>query len=215
MIIMSYVRPKRVAAAHRPCRLLVPHRSSRRHQVNGCDRSSASFDAAERASRTIQPVRRTNIRHSMRRITSPRSCQPWDTAAAILAGQPPMHLLEPRRFPAFLAAGADLELPRGPSADEDPVAAWQVHSDGVQAVLDDPETALRQVRPAGRGARRCGYPDQAAGFYRPGPVLAGALSPPRGRLSVLTYRRCLFRPQIRGCRPPSRRPAPPAPRASR
>lgn len=29
--------------------------------------------------------------------------------------------------------------------DEDPVAAWQVHCDGVQAVLDDPETAHREL----------------------------------------------------------------------
>lgn len=47
-------------------------------------------------------------------------------------------------FPGFLAAGAGIELPRGPSVDEDPVAAWQVHRGGVQAVLDDPETAHRE-----------------------------------------------------------------------
>ncbi|MFE9207400.1 TIGR03086 family metal-binding protein [Micromonospora sp. NPDC007230] len=45
----------------------------------------------------------------------------------------------------FLASGAGIELPRGPSVDENPVAAWQVHCDGVQAVLDDPETAHRQL----------------------------------------------------------------------
>lgn len=48
-------------------------------------------------------------------------------------------------FPGFLAAGAGVELPRGPSVDEDPVAAWQVHRDGVQAVLDDPRTAHREL----------------------------------------------------------------------
>ncbi|UFU06107.1 TIGR03086 family metal-binding protein [Ruania halotolerans] len=46
-------------------------------------------------------------------------------------------------FPEFLKVGADIELPVGPSVDEDPVAAWQVHADGVQAVLDDPATAER------------------------------------------------------------------------
>ena len=46
-------------------------------------------------------------------------------------------------FPAFLAAGAGVELPHGPGVDEDPVAAWRVHSDGVQALLDDPATAGR------------------------------------------------------------------------
>jgi len=48
-------------------------------------------------------------------------------------------------FHDFLASGAGIELPRGPSVDEDPVAAWRVHSDGVQAVLDDPETAHRRL----------------------------------------------------------------------
>jgi uncharacterized protein (TIGR03086 family) len=48
------------------------------------------------------------------------------------------HLVE--WFPAFLRAGAGITLPRGPSVDDDPVAAWRVHSDGVQAVLDDPTT---------------------------------------------------------------------------
>ncbi len=48
-------------------------------------------------------------------------------------------------FPGFLASGAGIDLPAGPSVDEDPVAAWQVHCDGVQAVLDDPETAHREL----------------------------------------------------------------------
>lgn len=43
-------------------------------------------------------------------------------------------------FPGFLQAGAGITLPRGPSVDDDPVAAWTVHSDGVQAVLNDPAT---------------------------------------------------------------------------
>src|SRR4051794_7775048 len=46
-------------------------------------------------------------------------------------------------FPGFLKAGAGVDLPAGPSVDDDPVAAWQVHSDGVQAVLDDPACADR------------------------------------------------------------------------
>jgi uncharacterized protein (TIGR03086 family) len=49
-------------------------------------------------------------------------------------------------FPPFLAAGAGVELARGPSADDDPVAAWQVHSDAVQALLDDPGTPARVLR---------------------------------------------------------------------
>ena len=48
------------------------------------------------------------------------------------------HLVE--WFPAFLKSGAGITLPHGPSVDDDPVAAWTVHSDGVQALLDDPAT---------------------------------------------------------------------------
>ncbi len=47
-------------------------------------------------------------------------------------------------FPGFLASGTGIELPHGPSVDDDPVAAWLVHCDGVQAVLDDPATADRE-----------------------------------------------------------------------
>lgn len=48
-------------------------------------------------------------------------------------------------LPGFLAAGSSIDLPRGPSVDEDPVAAWRVHRDGVQALLDDPATARREL----------------------------------------------------------------------
>jgi uncharacterized protein (TIGR03086 family) len=34
-----------------------------------------------------------------------------------------------------------VELPQGPSVDEDPVAAWAVLSDGMQSTLDDPAIA--------------------------------------------------------------------------
>ena len=49
------------------------------------------------------------------------------------------HLVE--WFPPFLAAGAGLHLPAGPSVDADPVAAWEHHAAAVQAVLDAPEHA--------------------------------------------------------------------------
>jgi uncharacterized protein (TIGR03086 family) len=48
------------------------------------------------------------------------------------------HLVE--WFPAFLEAGSRVRLPSGPSVDDDPIGAWTVHSDGVQALLDDPAT---------------------------------------------------------------------------
>lgn len=48
------------------------------------------------------------------------------------------HLVE--WFPAFLRDGADVELSKGPPVDDDPVGAWTVHSNAVQALLDDPLT---------------------------------------------------------------------------
>ncbi len=66
---------------------------------------------------------------------NPAPCEGWVARDVV------RHLVE--WFPAFLEAGAGVELPHGPSADEDPVAAWTVHSDGVQALLDDPATAGR------------------------------------------------------------------------
>ena len=48
-------------------------------------------------------------------------------------------------FPGFLATGAGVSLPQGPSVDEDPVSAWRTMSDGVQAVLDDPASADKKL----------------------------------------------------------------------
>jgi len=49
------------------------------------------------------------------------------------------HLVE--WLPSFLEHGAGVTLDHGPDADDDPVAAWRVHRDAVQALLDDPATA--------------------------------------------------------------------------
>ena len=43
-------------------------------------------------------------------------------------------------LPGFLSGGG-AELPAGPTATDDPVAAWSFHADAVQALLDDPERA--------------------------------------------------------------------------
>ena len=45
-------------------------------------------------------------------------------------------------LPGFLA-GDGVVLPPGPSAADDPVAAWRHHAEAVQAVLDDPATGDR------------------------------------------------------------------------
>ncbi|MFI7033094.1 TIGR03086 family metal-binding protein [Microbispora rosea] len=75
-----------------------------------------------------------------------RGTRSWDAPSPVAgwaARDVVRHLTE--WFPGFLAAGAGVALPCGPPVDENPVAAWQVHCDGVQAVLDDPETAHREL----------------------------------------------------------------------
>jgi uncharacterized protein (TIGR03086 family) len=66
----------------------------------------------------------------------------WDNEAPCegwVARDVVRHLVE--WLPAFLESGARVQLPNGPSVEEDPLAAWTVHSDAVQALLDDPATA--------------------------------------------------------------------------
>ncbi len=70
----------------------------------------------------------------------------WDAPAPVegwTARDVVRHLIE--WLPALLTSGAGVELPHGPSVDDDPVAAWQVHCDGVQASLDDPQTEHREL----------------------------------------------------------------------
>jgi uncharacterized protein (TIGR03086 family) len=71
----------------------------------------------------------------------------WDRPAPVAgwtARDVVRHLVE--WFPGFLRAGAGVELPTGPSVDDDPVAAWRTFSTGVQALLDDPASAELVVR---------------------------------------------------------------------
>jgi uncharacterized protein (TIGR03086 family) len=70
----------------------------------------------------------------------------WDNPAPVegwRARDVVRHLVE--WFPGFLRDGSGIDLPSGPSVDEDPVLAWTIHSDGVQAVLDDPANAGRML----------------------------------------------------------------------
>ena len=64
-------------------------------------------------------------------------CVGWDARDVI------RHMVE--WIPAFLAAGSSVELPACPSVDDDPVAAWQCLTNGVQALLDDPQTAAARL----------------------------------------------------------------------
>lgn len=68
---------------------------------------------------------------------NPAPCEGWRARDVV------RHLVE--WFPDFLRSGAGVDLPQGPSVDEDPVEAWVVHSDGVQALLDDPATTGRTL----------------------------------------------------------------------
>lgn len=75
-----------------------------------------------------------------------RGAADWDAPAPVdgwLARDVVRHLVE--WFPAFLEGGAGVKLAAGPSVDDDPVAAWQVHSDAVQELLDDPATPGRML----------------------------------------------------------------------
>jgi uncharacterized protein (TIGR03086 family) len=68
----------------------------------------------------------------------------WDNPAPVegwVARDVVRHLVE--WFPPFLKGGTGIDLPAGPSVDDDPVGAWTTHSDGVQALLDDPATAAK------------------------------------------------------------------------
>ena len=68
----------------------------------------------------------------------------WDNRAPVpewTARDVVQHLLD--WFPGFLAAGADIKLPPGPSVDSDPVAAWEHQARAVQKILDDPATPGR------------------------------------------------------------------------
>jgi uncharacterized protein (TIGR03086 family) len=69
----------------------------------------------------------------------------WDRAAPVegwVARDVVRHLVE--WLPAFLGGTTGITLPAGPSVEDDPVGAWVTHSDGVQALLDDPANADRQ-----------------------------------------------------------------------
>ncbi|WP_245155021.1 TIGR03086 family metal-binding protein [Nocardioides sp. 1609] len=66
----------------------------------------------------------------------------WDAPAPVegwAARDVVRHLVE--WFPGFLRGGTGIELPAGPSVDDDPVGAWRSQADAVQGLLDDPASA--------------------------------------------------------------------------
>lgn len=71
-----------------------------------------------------------------------RGTRSWDVPSPVpewTARDVVRHLID--WFPPFLAGGSGIQLPAGPSVDDDPAGAWQVRYDAVQALLDDPATA--------------------------------------------------------------------------
>jgi uncharacterized protein (TIGR03086 family) len=66
----------------------------------------------------------------------------WDAPAPVdgwAARDVVRHLVE--WLPGLLESGAGITLASGPSTDLDPVGAWRIHVEAVQALLDDPATA--------------------------------------------------------------------------
>src|SRR4030095_17235225 len=71
-----------------------------------------------------------------------RGTRSWDVSSPVAewtARDVVRHLTE--WLPPFLAPASGIQLPSGPSVDDDPVGAWQAQCDAVQALLDDPATA--------------------------------------------------------------------------
>jgi len=74
---------------------------------------------------------------------NPAPCEGW------LARDVVRHLAD--WMPGLFLGRVGVELPMVPSPDEDPVGAWEAVSDAIQAALDAPDVAARQVDlPMGR-----------------------------------------------------------------
>ena len=68
---------------------------------------------------------------------NPAPCDGWVARDVV------RHMVE--WMPAFLAS-VGIELPPGPSVDDDPAAAWTHLADSLQALLDDPTIAQQEIR---------------------------------------------------------------------
>lgn len=85
----------------------------------------------------------------------PAPCDGW--VARDVVG----HLVE--WIPAFLDASGGPSLPRGPSVDDDPAGAFDTMSDGIQALLDDPEACATIIHHPRAGTHR--LDDAIATFF--------------------------------------------------
>jgi uncharacterized protein (TIGR03086 family) len=91
---------------------------------------------------------------------NPAPCEGWVARDIV------RHMVE--WMPPMLYDGTGIELPTGPSVDDDPAGAWLVLSDGLQAVLDDPDVADRQFSHPRAGDHSL---DQAIAMFFLGDVL--------------------------------------------
>jgi uncharacterized protein (TIGR03086 family) len=87
-------------------------------------------------------------------------CEGWDARDVV------RHMVE--WMPPFLEQGAGVVLTTGPSVDDDPLGAWVTLSDGIQALLDDPEVGDREFVNEHTGRHRL---DEAIGMFILGDVL--------------------------------------------
>ncbi len=73
---------------------------------------------------------------------NPAPCEGWVARDVV------RHLVE--WVPGFLSAYG-IDVPTGPSVDDDPVGAWETFDAGLRAVLDDPDVSSREIdAPMGR-----------------------------------------------------------------
>jgi uncharacterized protein (TIGR03086 family) len=67
---------------------------------------------------------------------NPAPCEGWRARDVV------RHLVE--WMPGLFLERAGIDVPEGPSVDEDPVAAWAVATSAIQAALDDRDLATRE-----------------------------------------------------------------------
>jgi len=90
----------------------------------------------------------------------PAPCEGWVARDVV------RHLVD--WVPGLLRSGAGIELPAGPSVDDDPLGAWTTMSDAIQSVLDDPATTERTFSHPQAGTHPL---EQAIGMFILGDVV--------------------------------------------
>jgi uncharacterized protein (TIGR03086 family) len=68
---------------------------------------------------------------------APAPCDGWVARDVV------RHMVE--WMPGLVLVNAGLDVPTGPSVDEDPVGAWEAVDRAIQAGLDDPDIAAREI----------------------------------------------------------------------